>query len=193
MTAAVILAGGGSSRFGEPKQKILYKGKSLLKHVIDTAIDAGCQPVITILGAFAEEIHADIEKEKVNIFHNPQWEEGMSSSIRLGIEMLKKTETTVSEVIVMVCDQPFVTTELLNHLISEKAASGKDIVACSYNYTLGVPVLFDKKIFPELLLLKGDEGAKKLLTSHEQCVAAIPFPLGNIDIDTKEDYKALTT
>lgn len=191
MTGLVILAAGESSRLGKPKQNIVYKGKSLLKHAISTAIHSACTPVIIILGARFEEIQSHIKEEPVIAYYNPQWQEGMSSSIRSGIELLQKTEPLVSEVILMVCDQPFVNSELLNDLISKKATAGKEIAACFYNNILGVPALFDKKLFPELLSLKGQEGAKKLLMKHIESVVAIPFPSGSIDIDTIEDYEAL--
>ncbi len=191
MTGLVILAAGPSTRLGEPKQKIIFQGKSLLQRAVDSAIHSACRPVIIILGAYANEIQADIENEDVFIYPNSRWEEGMSSSIRLGIEVLQKTQPTVSNVILMVCDQPFADTTLLNNMVNKKAITGKGIIACSYSNTLGVPVLFDKKFFSELLKLKGQEGAKKLIMKHRESVADIPFPLGSFDIDTIDDYKAL--
>lgn len=191
MTGLIILAAGPSSRLGEPKQKIILKGKSLLQRAINTAIHSACRPVMIVLGAYSNEIQGDIENEDVLIYYNSQWEEGMASSIRLGIEVLQKTQPQVSDVILMVCDQPFTDSTLLNDMIKKKAITGKEIIACSYNDTLGVPVLFDKKFFSELLLLKGQEGAKKLIITHKESVADIPFPLGSFDIDTNEDYEAL--
>lgn len=193
MTGLIILAAGPSSRLGHPKQKILFKGKSLLQNAVEIALNSGCKPVIVILGAYEEEIKPEIENEEIIIYHNSYWEEGMSSSIRLGIAMLEKTELQVSDVIIMVSDQPFADTALLESLKNKKVITGKGIIACSYKDTLGVPVLFDKKFFPELLLSEGQEGAKKLLLKHKESVADIPFPLGNIDIDTIEDYEALMT
>lgn len=192
MTGLIILAAGPSSRLDQPKQKIVFKGKTLLQQTVEAAIHSACKPVMVILGAYAEEIQTDIKKEDVIVVYNHQWEEGMSSSLRLGIELLQKTAPLVSDVIIMVSDQPFVSTALLDNLINKKAATRKEIIACSYNNTLGVPVLFNKKFFPELLLLAGQEGAKKLLTEHQDSVATIPFAQGDIDIDTIEDYEALT-
>ncbi len=191
MTGLIILSAGPSSRLGWPKQKILYKGKTLLQRSVETAINSGCKPVIVILGAYAKEIQPDIEKEDIIIIPSMEWQEGMASSIRAGIAMLQKTASHISDVIFMVSDQPFADTALLTNLINQKETTGKEIIACSYNNTLGVPVLFNKKFFSELLLLKGQEGAKKLLIKHKESVAAIPFEQGNIDIDTIEDYEAL--
>lgn len=191
MTGLIILAAGESRRLGEPKQSLLYNGKTLLQHAAKTAVGSACRPVIIISGAYAEEIQLQIKEQPVIIYQNTQWQEGIASSIRLGIKMLQQAEPEVSAVILMVCDQPHVSTELINNLISKKAATGKDIVASSYNDTLGVPVLFDKKLFAELLLLKGAEGAKNLLFKYKDALVRVSFPLGNIDIDTAEDYKAL--
>lgn len=191
MTGLVILAAGPSTRLGEPKQKIIFEGKSLLQRAVQTALDSACRPVIVLLGAYDNEIQSDIENEDVIVYHNFQWEEGMSSSIRLGIAMLQKTQTPVSDVILMVCDQPFADTTLLNDMINKKAITSKGIIACSYKNTLGVPVLFDKKFFPELLSLEGPDGAKKLIMKHKEAVADIPFDLGSFDIDTNDDYEAL--
>jgi len=94
-------------------------------------------------------------------------------------------------VILMVCDQPHVSVEHLQQLMQQKLDTGKGIVASYYKNTMGVPVLFDKLFFPELLALKGQEGAKKLLLQFEQEVAAVPFPLGEVDVDTREDYERL--
>ena len=191
MTGLIILAAGASSRFGEPKQKTTFKGKTLLQRAIEAGLHSTCQPVVVILGAYANEILPDIEKKDLIICHNSQWEEGMASSIRLGIEVLQKSQQSISDVIIMVCDQPFVDTSLLGDLINKKLITGKEIIACSYNNTLGVPLLFDKKFFPELLSLEGQEGAKKLIMKHKEAVADVPFPMGSFDIDTIEDYKAL--
>lgn len=91
----------------------------------------------------------------------------------------------------MLCDQPFVSPELLNSLINKQAESGKLLVACAYNDTTGVPVLFHRTFFNELLSLKGLEGAKKILKDHINEIATVPFEQGSIDIDTLMDYEKL--
>ena len=191
MTGIVILAAGESSRIGSRKQKLIFKGKSLLQWAVDCALLAKSGPVIVILGAHGEEIQADLKKEDVIVYHNLEWKEGMSSSIRSGIRVLESTGPLVSGVIFMVCDQPFADENLINKLINKKVKTGKDIVASSYNGTTGVPVLFDKKFFGELDKLKGQEGAKKLLQQHKGSVAEVDFPGGGFDIDTLQDYEAL--
>jgi molybdenum cofactor cytidylyltransferase len=114
----------------------------------------------------------------------------MASSISSGIKELQIINPDAESVILMLCDQPFVDTYLLNMLIMIKSKAG--IAVCSYNKTVGPPVLFDAIYFEELLLLKGNEGAKKLLEKHSHAVTEIPFPQGSIDIDTVADYKKIS-
>lgn len=190
MTGIIILAAGSSSRLGQPKQNLLYKGKTLLKNAIDTASSSLCKPVIVVLGANADVIKPTIENLPVSILQNEEWREGMASSIRLGITELKKIEPKATSVVLMLCDQPFVNAESINKLVQSQSKKG--IVACAYNDTIGVPVLFDKFYFDELLKLKGQEGAKALLTKHPDDIAKIDFPLGSVDIDTIADYERIS-
>ena len=189
MTGAIILAGGSSSRLGTPKQNLVYQGQTLLQRAVGTALAAGCKPVLVVLGANADLIRPTIAGLPVNIVYNSDWEEGMASSTRLGIKVLKRTDPGLTSVIFMLCDQPFVNASLLCELVQAKSKNG--IAACAYNDTVGVPALFDAVYFDELLLLKGQEGAKKLLLKYREAVVSLPFPLGSVDIDTVEDYEKL--
>lgn len=191
MTGLVILAAGESSRLGEPKQKIIYEGKTLLLRAVEAALGSSCTPIILVLGASYAEIETQVKDKGIIIYKNALWQEGMASSIRAGIRALEKAKPKASAAILMVCDQPFVDSKLLQNMINTQATSGKGIIACSYNKTLGVPVLFSKTFFLELSSLKGQEGAKKLIMQHKENVAEISFPLGSFDIDTKEDYNSL--
>ncbi|NER99699.1 MAG: NTP transferase domain-containing protein, partial [Symploca sp. SIO1B1] len=93
--------------------------------------------------------------------------------------------------VITVCDQPFISTEIINHLVATYYSTGKPIVACQYADTLGVPVLFSKSLFSELATLDSTMGAKKIISKYENEVFSIPFPLGVIDIDTPKDYQQL--
>lgn len=191
MTGLIILAAGASTRLGSPKQQLIYKGRTLLQHCIDMALASNCSPVIVVLGAHSMVISPEIPSERVSVVQNPDWEEGMASSIRAGITALQQKAPDATEVIFMVCDQPYVDTDHLNNLVRQRLDTGKGIIASYYNDTMGVPVLFDQGFFPALLSLKGEEGAKKLLYRYEQEVAAVPFPQGSVDIDTLADYHSL--
>jgi molybdenum cofactor cytidylyltransferase len=190
VTALVILAAGGSSRLGHPKQQLIFGGKSLLQRAIEAGLQSKCQRPLVILGAYHEKLLPEIDSNGIDVLINYDWKEGMSSSIKKGIDFLIKKKQ-VDQVIFMLCDQPFVNENLLNQLISVQKESNKPIVACTYQGTLGVPVLFDKTFFPHLMKLQGREGAKKIIQQFPQEITPVSFPLGHLDIDTPEDYMAL--
>jgi molybdenum cofactor cytidylyltransferase len=190
-TGIIILAAGGSSRFGNIKQLLPFNGKTLLQHVIDEAVKAGAQPIVVITGANATKVSASIATSKVNILVNENWQEGMASGIVAGVHNIVSLNGSIKKIIVAVCDQPFVTSALFKQLDQMQNKSGKPIVACAYADTIGTPALFTAKYFDHLLNLKGDEGAKKILKRFSEDVATVDFPKGEIDIDTQKDYENL--
>jgi molybdenum cofactor cytidylyltransferase len=190
-TGVVILAAGSSSRLGEPKQLVKHDGKNLLQTTIDAAVNSDAAPVIVVLGANAEQVSGEINKSNVHIAINSDWEEGMASSVRIGLNELLFISPSIEAVILMVCDQPYISTDLVNQLINEQKKTGKPIVTCNYGASTGPPALFDRSLFIELMQLKGDIGARKIIRHHSNEIATISFAKGKIDIDTKEDYNAL--
>jgi molybdenum cofactor cytidylyltransferase len=187
MTGLVILAAGESSRMGQPKQNLIFKDNTLLENAVKTGLQTTCRPVIVVIGANADKITRALH---VTTLYNKDWKEGIASSI--GKAMVEITNNlSVDSVIIMLCDQPFVSTALLNSLISKQTETEKPIVACAYKDAMGVPVLFGRTFFAELLILQGQEGAKTILKNHPDDIVLIPFEQGNIDIDTPEDYERL--
>lgn len=188
--ATILLAAGSSSRFGAPKQLAQHKGESFIAHAVSEAIKVTPE-VIVVLGANYEAVKREIENLIVQIVYNKDWEEGMSSSIRCGLLPLLNKNPSTKAVIMVVCDQPFLSSAIMEELIKKYEATRLPIVACSYENTIGTPVLFDKIFFKPLLELKGQAGAKKIISQNLDVTVTVPFPLGHIDIDTKEDYKNL--
>ncbi len=168
-----------------------YNDKSLLQHVLSEAINSYASPVIVVLGANSDLVSKEIDNTKVYIIENAEWEEGMASSVRIGLSTLLQIFPSADAVIFMVCDQPFVSTSLLNDLINTQVETCKTIVTCNYGEAIGPPALFHKSLFAELMQLKGDAGARKIIQQHSDNVASVLFKQGKIDIDTKEDYEAL--
>lgn len=189
--AIVILAAGTSARLGSPKQLLTYKGKNLLRHSVDEALETGCQSVFVVLGANIDLIRNELKDKPVILVENKDWQEGMASSIRCGLENISKTILRPDCVIFMVCDQPHVNSSLLLNLLEKRNETGMPIVASSYNDKTGTPALFHKNFFPALMELTGDKGARKLIADNPDKVATVPFPEGIKDIDTKEDYESL--
>jgi molybdenum cofactor cytidylyltransferase len=192
MTGIIILAAGASTRMGQPKQQLKFGDETLLQRAVRTALDTMAASVIVVLGANAHEIQAELQQGSAVISVNPDWQEGMASSIRIGLQQLQKQLPEVENAIFMLCDQPFVSSALLNQLIQTHNEDKGGIIACTYNDTIGAPVLFNKRYFGELMALSGQEGAKHLLLKFSDDVIAVPFDQGGIDIDTPEDYQRLT-
>ena len=186
-----MLAAGSSTRLGKPKQLLLFNGKSLLRHTIEAAVATGVKPLIIVLGANASLLTPEIDDNNTQIVINTNWKDGMASSIIAGLTALLEKYPDTERVIFMMCDQPFVTTSLLNNLLITHQQTGKPIVASIYDGVIGVPALFYKSHFKELLQLQGDTGARKIINQDVSEVATVFFARGKIDIDTVDDYENL--
>ncbi len=184
----IILAAGESSRMKEPKQLLPFKGKTLLTHTIDEAVKSGFQ-VIVVLGANEPIITEHLQSSFISIVFNKNWREGISASIKAGLNTALEKNNEIENCILCVCDQPYISANLFSSLYDKKNTSDKKIIASLYAATLGTPVLFDKKYFDALLNLQGNEGAKKLLSLYNDDIASISFEKGELDIDTKSDYE----
>ncbi|MES2455946.1 MAG: nucleotidyltransferase family protein [Bacteroidota bacterium] len=190
-TGIVILAAGSSSRLGKPKQLLTYQGKTLLERVLDCAIQTPFRPIVVVLGAYAEEISALRLPEGISIVVNDQWQHGMGTSISVGLSAVLNQQPDMAQVIFSVADQVFITAEVFMALFDRKQQTGKNIIASTYAQAKGVPVLFDKKYFGELLLLAGEQGAKTVLKQHADDTDTILFESGHVDVDTEQDYLKL--
>jgi molybdenum cofactor cytidylyltransferase len=189
--AIMILAAGASTRMGTPKQLLLYQGRSFLQYITEIAIASVCQPVIVVLGANAEQIHPQIKQLPIKVVNNLDWASGMSASIKSGMELLNNLPQKIEAVVITLCDQPFVSQQIIHQLVDAYYATKKTIIACEYAGTLGVPALFSQIFFSELAALKESSGAKKVINNNLNEVFSIPFTLGDIDIDTPKDYEKL--
>ncbi|WP_291246823.1 nucleotidyltransferase family protein [Flavobacterium sp.] len=187
----IILAAGSSSRMGKPKQLLEFDGMTLLTRVSKMACQSKLYPVIAVLGANADLIQTNLDIPGLDIILNENWAEGMASSIRKGLYSMNEMYPQVDGVIVLVGDQPYINNQHINQLIDSQNKSGLPISACSYAGIMGTPALFYKTVFPELMLLKGDIGAKKIIQKRKQDVATVFFDKGVVDIDTLEDYENL--
>jgi len=189
--AIVILAAGTSARLGSPKQLLTYKDKNLLRHTVDEALATGCESVFVVLGASIDLLRNELRDKPVSIIENKEWQEGMASSIRCAVEKIAGTILRPDSIIFMVCDQPYVSSSLLLSLIDKKQETNLPIVASSYEDKLGTPALFHRSMFPALMELTGDKGARKLIADNPEKVATVSFPEGITDIDTIADYELL--
>ncbi len=189
--AIMILAAGASSRMGEAKQLISYKGKALINHIIDESKIECISRTLVVLGAHADRISRSITSDNVEIIDNPNWQEGMSSSIRVGINKISE-DSSIEGCIISLVDQPFINKKVFQSLIDTYKESWKDIVASDYGNTIGPPVFISRSYFNKLHHLKGDSGAKQIITQNQGDVAYIEFKKGIYDLDTQEDLSILS-
>lgn len=185
--AAVILAAGGSSRFGKPKQLLQFRGKTLLRAAIDAASSANCFPIVVVIGSGDHQIVRQLVGSRAIAVQNENWRRGLGTSIRCGMERL--VGTNASAVVLLVCDQPLVDATAIKNLIAVREQTNQPIVAAAYGGTVGVPALFDQAYFRELLQLADEEGAKRVILANRDQVAEFSFPQGNRDIDTTDEWQ----
>lgn len=185
--AIVLLAAGSSSRMRQSKQLLLVDGKPLLLHAAEIAKKSDVEKVLVVLGAEGETHRQTLNNLSVDVIMNPKWQTGMGSSLKAGLNHIIATDPKTAAVIVMVCDQPSLTTDQINSLIKKYNKSNKLLVASAYSNTVGVPALFGRQLFGEILKLGDEEGAKKIIQNYPAEV--VDFPEGSIDLDTPEDYK----
>ena len=190
MTGLILLAAGESARMGQPKQLLRFGGRTLLRRAAEEAVASGCQPVTVVLGALADRMTAELSDLPVRVVINREWEEGLGGSIRAGMEALLAGPDgdRVEAVVMTLCDQPFCTAAVIRRLMAAHDELKSPAVASSYDGVRGVPALFGRALFPELLELTGPEGARRILQRHAD--ETIEVALGDAagDIDTPEDY-----
>jgi molybdenum cofactor cytidylyltransferase len=173
-SAALILAAGASTRLGQPKQLLRIDDETLLDRSVRIAREAECSPIVVVLGAFEENIRRDCKLQDAIVITHANWAEGMSSSLARGMESLQDS----SGVTIMTCDMLAITAK---HLRALRTAG--EVTASSYAGRNGVPAYFPQALFPELLKLYGDMGARELLRSAK----SVELAGGELDIDTADD------
>ncbi|AXT49336.1 nucleotidyltransferase family protein [Aquimarina sp. BL5] len=190
--AHIILAAGSSSRLGSPKQLLPWKNSSLIVNEIEKSLQLRTLTTFVVLGAHFETIQKEIKHFPVEILHNTNWESGMGASISFGIEHIVKNEKNVEAVLITLVDQPLIDEEHLNNLISKFNKNQEAIIATSMKDRIGVPAIFSKRYFNELLELNEDYGARQIIKKYKDLIIATDGKDKTYDIDTKEQYKRLS-
>src|ERR1044072_416645 len=163
---AIILAAGGSSRYGQVKQLLSFQGESLVRRAVRSVVAGGWVSVSVVVGDARDRIEAELRETPALIVENRKWQRGLGTSIRCGLRHQLDARPEIEAVILLVCDQPFVDASVITALITQWEKTGKAIVACHYANTLGVPALFDRVCFESLLALPDGSGAKALIQPH---------------------------
>jgi molybdenum cofactor cytidylyltransferase len=183
--ATLILAGGESKRMGFPKLTLEYQGSSLLRHAIQKAKVVSTK-VVVVVGAYAQTYRAEAEKAGARVVENPEWLEGLASSLRVGVQSLNHQAEAA---LILLPDQPFVPTEHLHLLIKRRQETKAQLVFSRYQGVLGAPCVISKSLFAEVQTLQGDKGAKALIREGVS-VAEVELSESQ-DIDTPEDARQL--
>ena len=185
---AIVLAAGASRRLGQPKQLVQLEGETLLSRTIRVTLEAGVRPLCVVLAADSEGMLTGVDESFVQAVVNHQCERGIATSIHAGLHWLSQDQPEAQGVLMLVCDQPRLTTEHIRTLIDRSVQTHWNcIVASVYAGVRGVPAIFPRSDFAKLLALQGDKGARNLLQHAASLVIDVPFPDGVIDIDTPED------
>ena len=187
--SVILLAAGSSSRMGQSKQLLDVNGETLLRSSVKTALSCGVKNIVVILGANEQAHREKIQDLPVAIIGNHYWKSGMGSSIKAGINYLIRETSETAAIIIMVCDQPALTADHLQTMIKKWEETRSPIIASAYLDTTGVPALFSRLFFSNLLMLRDEEGAKKILQQFREQVVSVNFPGGAFDLDTAEDYQ----
>jgi molybdenum cofactor cytidylyltransferase len=189
--AGIILAAGGSTRFGQPKQLLDWKGQTFIRAVAKTALEAGLSPVVVVTGANAEQVEASVKDLDVTVVRNEAWKSGQGSSIGMGVRSLTAASPAVGAAIFLLTDQPQVTTSILRALVEKHAAGLYPVVAPMVMDRRANPVLFDRATFADLAELEGDVGGRGIFHKHR--VEYLPWHDDRLllDVDTPEMYQRL--
>ncbi|MER3456637.1 MAG: 4-diphosphocytidyl-2C-methyl-D-erythritol synthase [candidate division GAL15 bacterium] len=182
--AAVVLAAGASRRMGQDKLLLRWRGVSLLRHAAEAAV-AACGRVVVVVGPNPDRMRAELEGLPVEVVDNPDYREGIASSLRCGLRKVLDAPA----VLITLADQPALTADHLRQLVQAYRSTGARVVAASYADTAGAPAVFARELFADLLELRGDTGAKQVVDRHREGAILVPLPEAAWDVDTPQDWQ----
>ena len=188
MIVGIILAAGSASRMGQAKQLLPLGSRPMLWHVAQAACQSRLDEVIVVTGAAVEPVSLCIADLPLRIVHNPDWQQGQAGSIQTALRSLPPN---CDAVLFLLADQPLITSQLINELISHWQRCGKSIVRLCHANNPGNPVLFSLAVWRDALQqLDGDQGARRILKAHPEAIGYLPVASDEIflDVDTIEDY-----
>ncbi len=187
----IVLAAGASTRMGRPKQLLPFRNTTLLAHAAGTALAARIGPVLVVLGEQSQAMREALAGLDVDTVVNHDWAQGMGTSVRAGVAAAERKWPGMRALVLMTCDQPLVPPGILRELAESVITSTRRIAACAYGGSAGVPAAFARKLFPDLLKLSGDRGARVLILTRADDVRTFPCPEANVDVDSEADYAHL--
>ena len=193
-TAGIILAAGASVRFGQPKQLIELRGKYLVEWVLDAALKSRLDLVVLVLGheyqSILQALGTKVRRPRLEMVINHKYHEGQSSSLKTGLESVRKT---FSSIMYLLADQPMINSKTINLLLDQFHDSEREICVPVFEGQRGNPTIFKRPIYEEIMMIDGDIGARNIIGKEADRVlyAKIKDPLCFFDIDSQEDLKKL--
>ncbi|MFC1941305.1 molybdenum cofactor cytidylyltransferase [Chloroflexota bacterium] len=189
MLSAILLAAGEAKRMGKTKQLMPWRQSTMVEQAIDSLLGSAVDEVIVVVGHKAEEVTKVIADKAVKLVVNPDYEQGMSTSIKAGLNLLGNQ---IQAVMLALGDQPFIDSQTTNRLMDEFYRHDKGIAIPTYRDRRGHPVIFAIKYKEELLGLTGDIGGRQIIENHADDVLEVPVETESIftDIDTLSDYQS---
>jgi CTP:molybdopterin cytidylyltransferase MocA len=181
---ALVLAAGSASRFGSPKQLVRIGGQPMLHRAVSQATEVVGHAVTVVLGAYADQLAPLLKHTSASVLINRHWEEGIASSLRAGIANLPGS---CDGVLIVLADQVSVTTFDLKRLATAWKRQPEWLIAATYDGHVGVPAIFPRTTFSAFSDLRGDTGARAILSRHVDRCLRVPMPNAAIDIDRPED------
>ncbi len=191
LVGGILLAAGGSTRLGYPKQLLELDGKTLVEIALEKILQILPQTITVVTGGSAEKVRAKLKGKNINLAYNENWQSGMASSIKTGMQNLLKRLPEVDAVMICLCDQPFLTSDHLEALLKATEDKPQKIIASHYNNLASVPAIFKKSVFEDLLNLEGQQGARRVIRKSEEQTFTVPFAKGIYDVDTVEDWEKI--
>lgn len=187
------MAAGESKRMEGIKQLLAWKDSNFLLETIKTVEKSNTNSIHVVLGAYAELIKSEckLSEKDITISVNPNWSQGLGKSIAFAVENLLENNPLSDGILICLADQPLLSAEYLNLLIQSFENNPSKIIATNYKNRAGVPALFPKLLYPKLLLLDGDQGAKQLLNGNLNEIIRLDAGKQIIDIDTKLEYEKI--
>lgn len=187
--SGIILAAGASTRMTKYKQLLRFKGESLLKAIVDKCQQLELNEIVCITGYLDHELKAEAMNEDITFIHNTKHKEGMVGSLQLGINHVN--ESSADAALVLLTDQPLIPLSHYQSMISTLVEHKAQLVATSYNEIIGVPAIYTRQYFQEIMALDNNSSAKSILIRHRKDMLTIDCALAGIDVDTDEDYQKL--